>query len=183
MPTDRPKSDSPVAASRPDALFDAVYQRLKNLAGRKLRENRNGTLDTTELVHELYVRLSAQRDLSFQNAGQFFAYSARAMRSLLADRSRERLRLRSGGQWVRTTLSNGADRVVLDTAERMVALESALSRLEQADARAAHVVELRYFTGLSLEQVAETLQLARRTVDRDWCFARAFLKVEFATPG
>ena len=104
------------------------------------------------------------------------------MRNLLINRARDRLSLRAGGDWVRITLTNGDERLALDTAEHVLNLERALERLEQSDARAARVVELRYFAGLSLEQVAESLQVARRTVDRDWVFARAFLKVEFGAP-
>ena len=104
------------------------------------------------------------------------------VRNLLANRARDRLSQRAGGQWLRVTLTDGDERLALDTAEHVLNLERALARLEQHDERAARVVELRYFAGLSLEQVATTLQLARRTVDRDWSFARAFLEVEFGSP-
>jgi RNA polymerase sigma factor (TIGR02999 family) len=165
-----------------DVLFDSVYQRLKNMASRQLGGHARDTLDTTALVHELYLRVGSQRDLAFAHPGQFFAYAARAMRNLLTNRARDRLSMRAGGDWLRITLTNGDERLALDTAEHVMNLERALERLEQADARAARVVELRYFAGLSLEQVAESLQVARRTVDRDWVFARAFLKVEFGAP-
>ena len=166
-----------------DALFDAVYQRLKAMASRQLSRRERDTLDTTALVHELYLRIGAHRELHFEHPEQFFAYAARAMRNLLINRARDRLSQRAGGQWVRITLTDGDERLALDTAEHVLNLERALKRLEQHDARAARVVELRYFGGLSLEQVATALRLARRTVDRDWSFARAFLKVEFGTPG
>jgi RNA polymerase sigma factor (TIGR02999 family) len=161
-----------------DALFDTVYARLKAMAGRQLAGARD-TLDTTALVHELYLRCSSQGDLVFAHPAQFFAYAARAMRNLLINRARDRMSMKAGGQWQRTTLTDGDERLALDTAEQALMLERALTRLEQTDARAAHVVELRYFAGLTLEQVAENLQLARRTIDRDWRFARAFLKAEF----
>ena len=89
---------------------------------------------------------------------------------------RDRLRLCSGGLWTRITLDSPDIKLALDTAEQAIALDGALNALEHTDARAAQVVELRYFAGLSLEQVAETLGLARRTIDRDWRFARAFIK-------
>ena len=162
-----------------DALFDAVYARLKAMAGRQLAGRAHDTLDTTALVHELYLRCSSQGDLVFAHPAQFFAYAARAMRNLLINRARDRMSMKAGGQWQRTTLTEGDERLALDTAEQALMLERALRHLEQADARAAQVVELRYFAGLSLEQVAENLQLARRTIDRDWRFARAFLKAEF----
>src|SRR5579875_3079407 len=147
------------AGSSTDALFAEVYARLKAMASRQLAgHRRNATLDTTELVHVLYLRMGDRPALQFREPAQFFAYAARAMRHLLINRARDRLRLRAGGQWNRVTL------------------DAALDELEQTDARAAKVVELRYFAGLSLEQVAETLELARRTIDRDWRFARAFIK-------
>ncbi|MEO7149676.1 MAG: ECF-type sigma factor [Rhodanobacteraceae bacterium] len=98
------------------------------------------------------------------------------MRHLLINRARDRLRLRAGGQWQRITLDDRDLQLAFDTAEQTLALDAALDALEQADVRAASVVELRYFAGLSLEQVGETLGLARRTIDRDWRFARAFIK-------
>jgi len=165
-----------------DPLFAEVYARLKAMAGSQLRQQRRDTLDTTALVHELYLRLSAHPELEFEHPGQFFAYAARAMRNLLANRARDRMSLRAGGQWSRITLTDGDERLAVDTAEHAMMLERALERLEQTDARAAQVVELRYFAGLSLEQVAENLHLARRTIDRDWRFARAFLKAEFGAP-
>jgi len=179
-------TSTPLEAGAPqgaDALFDAVYERLKAMASRQLAGHARDTLDTTALVHELYLRVGAQRELAFEHPGQFFAYAARAMRNLLINRARDRLSQRAGGEWVRITLTDGDERLALDTAEHVLNLERALARLEQNDARAARVVELRYFAGLSLEQVAESLQVARRTIDRDWSFARAFLKVEFGAPG
>lgn len=160
-----------------DVLFAEVYDRLKAMASRQLGGGRrNATLDTTELVHELYLRIGQRQELHFQESGQFFAYAARAMRHLLMNRARDRLRLRAGGQWQRVTLDDGNLQLAIDTAEQALALDAALDALAKADARAAKVVELRYFAGLSLEQVAETFGLARRTIDRDWRFARAFIK-------
>jgi RNA polymerase sigma factor (TIGR02999 family) len=166
------------AGSSTDALFVEVYARLKAMASRRLAgQRRNGTLDTTELVHELYLRMGDRSSaLQFQEPAQFFAYAARAMRHLLINRARDRLRLRAGGQWNRVTLDDRNLQVAIATAEQALALDAALDALEQNDARAARVVELRYFAGLSLEQVAATLGLTRRTIDRDWRFARAFIK-------
>jgi RNA polymerase sigma factor (TIGR02999 family) len=169
-------SGMPAGAST-DALFIEVYERLKAKASRRLAgQRRNGTLETTELVHELYLRMGDRPSLRFQEPAQFFAYAARAMRHLLINRARDRLRLRAGGQWNRVTLDERDARLAIETAEQALALDAALDALEQADARAARGVELRYFAGLSLEQAAETLGLARRTIDRDWRFARAFIK-------
>ncbi len=157
-----------------DALFIEVYDRLKALASRK--RHAADTLDTTALVHEVYLRVVNRPELASIEQGKFFAYAAKAMRNLLIDRARERL----GGSfdWVVTTLVDGDRRLAIDSAEEAIALEAALIKLENIDARAARVVELRYFAGLSLEQAATSLGLVRRTVDRDWVFARAFLHAE-----
>jgi RNA polymerase sigma factor (TIGR02999 family) len=163
-----------------DALFVAVYARLKAMAARQLASRRSATLYTTELVHELYLRMGQRQPLQFEHPAQFFSYAARAMRHLLLNRARDRLRLCAGGQWLQITLDDRDTRLAIDTAEQTLALDAALDALEQADARAAQVVELRYFAGLSLEQIGETLGLARRTIDRDWRFARAFIKARMA---
>jgi len=159
-----------------DALFVMVYARLKAMAARQLAGRRSATLDTTELVHELYLRMGQREALHFEHPAQFFSYAARAMRHLLVNRARDRLRLRAGGQWLKVTLDDDDLRLALDTASQALALDAALDALEQTDVRAAQVVELHYFAGLSLQQVGETLGLVRRTIDRDWRFARAFIK-------
>lgn len=168
-------SPDPVASVGTDTLFAEVYTRLKAMAGRQLASRGRGTLDTTALVHELYLRISANPRLAFEQPVQFFAYAARAMRHLLLDRARHRLRLRAAGAWAQVTLDGDDLRLAIDSAEEALALDAALVELAEADPRAAQVVELRYFAGLSLEQVAASLGLARRTIDRDWRFARAFL--------
>jgi len=161
-----------------DALFGAVYARLKGMAGRRLAAGARGTLDTTALVHELYLRLNSADPPGFEHPAQFFAYAARAMRHLLSDRARNRMRLRAGGDWVRVTLTDGEAPLALESAAQVLDLERALQLLEATDERAARVVELRYFAGLTLEQVADTLALNRSTIDRDWRYARAFLRSE-----
>ena len=158
-----------------DEMFGQVYDRLKAMAGRQLGAGMH-TLDATALVHELYLRIGADRDLVFAHPNQFFTYAARAMRHLLADRARGRLRQRAGGEWVRTTLTGSDWRLALDSAEQALELDDAMQKLEVLDARAARVVELVCFAGLEHEQAAQTLGVAARTVARDWCFARAFLK-------
>lgn len=168
-------SPSPLAS---DALFAQVYGRLKAMAGRRLAQGRRDTLDTTALVHDLYLRMGAGNALEFAHPHQFFTYAARAMRHLLADRARDRLRQRAGGEWLPTTLTAGDQRLIIASAEQALALNDALQRLEQADARAARVVELTCFAGLSHDQAAETLGLSRSSIARDWRFARAFLKSE-----
>jgi RNA polymerase sigma factor (TIGR02999 family) len=158
-----------------DALFNDMYQRLKAMASRGLAANPQATLQTTALVHELYLRVVKNPDLAFAENAQFFAYAARAMRHLLLDRARDRLRRSDGQRWITATLDPDDPRLIVDSADEAIAMEDALVRLEGVDARAARVVELRYFAGLSLEQTADVLGLARTTIDRDWRYARAFL--------
>jgi RNA polymerase sigma factor (TIGR02999 family) len=164
----------------PDALFSAVYDRLKAIAGRRIAEagGRTPTLDTTALVHELYIRISARSDLVFAHPNQFFVYAARAMRNLLIDRARSHMGRRASGVWIQVTLTASHESLALESAERAIALDSVLSRLAALDARAAQIVELRYFAGLTSEQAAEALGVAKRTADRDWTFAMAFLKTD-----
>lgn len=160
-----------------DELFATVYARLKAMAGRQLAVVGAGaTLETTALVHELYLRMSTRGELSFEHQAQFFSYAARAIRHLLADRARDRLRQRAGGEWVRITLTAGDEQFALASAEQALALDAALQCLETTDERAARVVELHHFAGLTVPQIATALDLASSTVDRDWRFARAFLK-------
>jgi RNA polymerase sigma factor (TIGR02999 family) len=157
-----------------DAQFSQVYERLKSLASRQLSAGLRNTLDTTALVHELYLRIEHSRELTFETPGQFFSYAGRAMRHILLDRARDRLRQKKGGEWVKVTMT-GLDGPAIESAEQAIALDEALTRLEKNDARAAQVVELRWFAGMTPEQIAELLNVARRTVDRDWQYARAFL--------
>jgi len=168
-----------VDAGSVDALFAAVYDRLKAMAGKRLSAHEHGgTLDTTSLVHELYLRVSARGDLHFAHPAQFFTYAARAMRHLLADRARQRLSQHAGGGWLRITLTGGDERLAIESAEQAIGLDAALQRLAAADARAAQLVELRYFAGLTLEQAGAALGIARRTAVRDWDFAQAFLRTD-----
>lgn len=169
------ESDTSLAPTDADALFAEVYQRLKAMASRQLASRGRGTLDTTAVVHELYLRMGVKQGLGFQEQQQFFAYAARAMRHLLADRARNRLRQRAGGQWANVTLDGNDEELAIASAEQALQLEAALVDLELVDPRAARVVELRYFAGLPIEQVADTLALSRTSVVRDWAFARAFL--------
>ena len=173
-------TSTPVVPQGTDALFDAVYARLKAMASRELSQRDHATLDTTALVHELYLRMGRQPGLAFEHPGQFFAYAARAMRHLLADRARDRLRLRAGGDLSRITLTGSDMHLAIESAEQALALDAALERLTEADARAAQVMELHYFAGLTVKEIAQHLELAASTVDRDWRFARAFLKDELS---
>jgi RNA polymerase sigma factor (TIGR02999 family) len=170
--------DSTPDAATPnaDALFGEVYERLKRMAHRELgRVGGGGTVNTTELVHDLYVRLNHGDELAFADPAQFFSYAARAMRHILVDRARQRLRLKSGGDQVRLSLTDPAVDAVGLGPQQALQLDAALDALARDDERAARVVELHYFGGLTLDRVAELLGVVRRTIDRDWRYARAFL--------
>ena len=166
-------SQPTTAPQKPDALFDAVYARLKTMA-RRQRSNVDATLNTTALVHELYLKLSASKELSFETPAQFFDYAAQAMRHILVDRARERLAVKRGGNMVMED-GDAAAAIADSTAERTLQLDMALEKLEREDSRAARLVTLHYFGGLSFPEIAALTGVATRTLNRDWRYARAFL--------
>lgn len=168
--------DRACASSESPVSFEDVYERLKGMAHRHLSGNGRDTLDTTALVHELYLRMDGGNALKFEHPSQFFAYAARAMRHLLLNRVRDRMRQKAGGEWARISLANIDDAALMvANSEQAFALEEALAQLEASDPRAEQVFELRYFAGLSPEQISKMLGQTRRTTDRDWRYARAFL--------
>jgi RNA polymerase sigma factor (TIGR02999 family) len=172
-------SDVEVPSARAtDALFAEVYTRLKSMAARHLAGARGASMDTTVLVHELYLRMSANRELAFSHPAQFFCYAAQAMRHLLFDLAEAHRSQRAGGRWLQVTLTARDESLVLESAEQVIALDRALDRLARVDARAARVIVLRDFAGLTSEQAAEALAISKRTADRDWTFALSFLKTD-----
>ncbi|MEO8672882.1 MAG: ECF-type sigma factor [Tahibacter sp.] len=169
----------PMADQSADTLFDIVYDRLKAMAGRqRARGGSPATLGTTELVHELYLRMGSEK--RFGDPAQFFAYAARAMRHILIDTATRKLQIKAGGDQRRVEMSDPLVGVVEIDPALALQLDAGLRALESDDARAAQVVELHYFAGLSMDQVAEILGTSRRTVDRDWQYARAFLALHAA---
>ena len=161
-----------------DESFNQVYAELRQLAHRELRRGSGNTLHTTELVHEAYVKMSRNEELSFESEGKFFRYAAMAMRHILVDRAMRRARVKFGGDTIRVDLED-ADRLGAGSSISLALhLDAALRELEKVDARAAQVVELHYFAGLSLVRVGEIVGLTRRTIHRDWAFARAFLEAQ-----
>jgi len=156
-------------------LLPLVYEQLRELAARHLRGERSGhTLTPTALVHEAYLRMSTDASLAPQDRRQFFAIAARRMRQVLVDHARHRDAAKRGGpQREAVTLSALSEdgESPLDA----LALEQALSRLEAMDARKVRVVELRYFAGLEMSDIAQVLGISRATAQRDWEVARAFL--------
>jgi RNA polymerase sigma factor (TIGR02999 family) len=169
-------------ARRGDAQAEAsvvslVYDDLHRVAERLLaRELRNHTLQTTDLVHEAYLRLAGAA-AGAENRAHFLGIAARAMRQVLVDRARKRNAAKREGVEVRIT---GADPAVSVDFVEMIALDDALARLAERNARSARVVELRYFGGLTEAEIAATLGVTERTVQRDWVTARAWLHKEMA---
>lgn len=156
-------------------LVPFVYEELRHAAHRQLRKRPPGTkLDTTELVHEAYLRLADQTHPDWHDRHHFLAVSALAMRQILVDRARRRATAKRGGAAEVVTLEEskvGADR----RAAELLALDEALSALSARDERLARVVELRYFLGLQFTEIAEVLGMCERSARRDWGKARAFL--------
>ena len=168
-----------------DALFPLVYDELSRLAHRQ-RQRWDGdlTLNTTALVHEVYLKLSGQRRIPSESRAHFLAVAAKAMRHILCNYARDRRRLKRGGGLSHVALDpadDGADAHLAlsdDQTDTLAALDEALSRFEQVAARQSRVVECRFFGGLSVEDTATVLDVSPRTVKRDWTFARAWLKRE-----
>lgn len=162
-------------------LFPLVYEELKRLAERHFRNERAGhTLQATVLVHEAYLRLVGADDPAWHSRSHFFAAAATAMRRILTDHARRRKRLKRGGD--REKLSDLESGARLNTAQDidLVALDEALTRLAQLDPVKVRVIELRYFTGLTLEQTADALSLSVPTISRHWEFARVWLSHELS---
>jgi RNA polymerase sigma factor (TIGR02999 family) len=163
----------PQAASQ---LLPLVYEELRRLAAQKLAQEKPGqTLSATALVHEAYLRLVGPGAESHWNSrGHFFAACAEAMRRILINRARDKVRQKRGGGWRRLDL----DKVtVADQAadEELIAVDDCLERLAQEVPVCAELVKLRFFAGLTQEEAAAALGLARRTADRTWAYARAWL--------
>jgi RNA polymerase sigma factor (TIGR02999 family) len=163
-----------------DRLFALVYDELRRLARHQLRNApARSTLNTTGLVHEAYLRLSAEATWSARQRSHFFAMAARAMRNILVDQARRRSRQKRGGHQVPLVLEE-AEVGTPQPSEQLLALDEALSRLETDNPDLARIVEWRFFGGFSVEEIAATLEVSDRTVKRQWRAARAFLHRQLA---
>jgi RNA polymerase sigma factor (TIGR02999 family) len=171
-------SESGESTGGADLPFELVYERLRSIARRERRRFSAGhTLNTTALVHEVYLDVCAGRENELAPR-DFFAYAARSMRNLLIDHARRCLRIKHGGGQHHTGLDSAAlDGVNLD-ASQALELDAALVKFSEVDTRAAEVVELHYFAGLELSKIAELLGVSERTINRDWRVARAWLQRE-----
>lgn len=159
-----------------DELLPHIYAELHRQAGRALRrERQNHSLQTTALVHEAYLKLVDQRKVEWKSRSHFFAIAATAMRRILVDYARNRKREKRGGANDNLPLEEAflvaADEMNVD----LIALDEAMTRLAEFDPQQERIVELRYFSGLSLDETAETLDISRATVARDWDVAKAWL--------
>jgi RNA polymerase sigma-70 factor (ECF subfamily) len=160
----------------------ALYSELRRIAGYYLRqERRNHTLQATALVHEVYLRLVHQRGVQWENRNQFLGVAAQLMRRILLDYSRSHQAAKRGGNVDKVFLREAAGISKTRPAD-VVALDEALTRLAEIDSQQAHLVELRFFGGLSVEETAGVLEVSPATVKRNWTVAKAWLARELAKP-
>jgi RNA polymerase sigma factor (TIGR02999 family) len=158
-----------------ERVLPQIYDELRRIAARQLRQERGDhTLQATAIVHEAYLRLAGQAGLEWPSRAHFFAFAAHLIRRLLVDHARRRNRAKRGGLSQKVTLFEAAD-LALEKSPDLLALDEALSGLEKVDPRKATVVELKFFAGLTLDEVAEQLGISTETVSREWRRARAWL--------
>lgn len=165
-----------------DKLLPLVYDELRRMASGYMRHERGDhLLQTTALVHEAYLRLVDQQNVSYQTRAHFFAVAAQVMRHILVDYARGRNRAKRGDGVTPLELNEVAV-FSDDRAEELIAVNSALEKLAAVDARKGKVFEMRYFGGMSVEEAAEALRVSPVTIARDWRMAKAWLRREIA-PG
>ena len=166
-------------ADASERLMPLVYEELRRQAARFLSKERPGhTLQTTALIHETYLKLVNQREPNWNSRAHFFAISANLMRRILIDYARTKYRDKRGGHAINITLDESLVSDGGTPSVDLIALDQALDRLTAIDEQQARVVELRYFSGLSLEDTAEALKISRTTVVTEWRMARAWLHRE-----
>lgn len=169
------ESGDPAAAER---LLPLVYEELRTLAAARLAQEKPGqTLQATALVHEAYLRLVGDVEQHWDSGGHFFAAAAESMRRILVEAARRKKRLKRGGNLIRRDLPM-EDVAAIEPREDLLALDAALDKLAATDRTAADLVQLRYFTGLTIADAARILNIPRRTADRRWSYARAWLHRE-----
>ncbi|HET8548308.1 MAG TPA: sigma-70 family RNA polymerase sigma factor [Bryobacteraceae bacterium] len=159
-----------------EELTPLVYAEMRRVAQRYLRRERSDhTLQGTALVHEAFLRLIDQRNVQWQNRAHFFGVAAQMIRRILVDYARSRHTAKRGADAVRLSLDEAAGGMVEARDIDLIALDDALNRLAQLDPQQSRIVELRFFTGLSIEETAEVLGISPATVKRDWVTAKALL--------
>ena len=163
-----------------EQLMPMVYDELHRMARRYLRRQPSGhTFQTTELIHEAYLKIAGREAQSWQNRAHFFGVAARAMRHILVDYARSKQRKKRGGMAERITLTENLG-AAANRSEEIVALDDALKQLGALDGRKAQVVEMKFFGGLTTDEIAEVLRISPETVKRDWRFARTWLLRELS---
>jgi RNA polymerase sigma factor (TIGR02999 family) len=162
-----------------DQLLPLVYDELRKLAAQKLAQEKPGhTLQATALVHEAYVRLvGAEDEQQWDNRGHFFAAAAEAMRRILIDRARRKQTRKAGGERRRLDLDDIESALEEENTDRLLALDEALQQLEAEDPRKAELVKLRFFGGLTTAQAAAALGVSTSTAEKDWAYARSWLRL------
>jgi len=166
-----------------DALLAAIYDDLKRLAAEQMKgERRDHTLQPTALVHEAYLKLIDQHSTNWKDRVHFFAVASRIIRRILVDHARARAAAKRGGDSDRVGLDGVPEPLLLSGVDAL-ALDDALAALAEIDARQAEIVELKFFGGLTIEEIAELLSIAPRTVDREWRCARAWLYCRLSEQG
>jgi RNA polymerase sigma-70 factor (ECF subfamily) len=158
-----------------DEMLPLVYDELRRLAGHYLRQERPGhTLQTTALVHEAYMRLVDQKHVDWKNRAQFLGLAAEMMRRILVNHARDRAAAKRGGKAQRVSLSGAADLTQQPDVD-LLALDEALTKLSKLDPRKSRIVELKFFGGMTTEEIEEVLQISSSTIEREWGFARVWL--------
>jgi len=161
-----------------EQLMPLVYDELRSMAKRYMSgQNKGHTFQTTELIHEAYLKLAGAEKQDWKNRAHFFGVAALAMRHILVNYALSKQSQKRGGDRQRVTLNDNSV-VSMERSEEIVALDEALKGLERLDARKGRVVELRYFGGLSIEETASILKVSHQTVQRDWRFAKSWLMRE-----
>lgn len=159
-----------------DEILPLVYDELRRLAKNYLsRERSNHTLQPTALVHEAYLRLLGQKEIEWQNRAHFFGISARLMREILIEHARGRNRQKRGGEFKTQIALDEAVSFAQQNQLDVVAVDDALSKLEKLDERQAKIVEMKFFGGLTVEEIAEVLSISPATVKREWSSAKLLL--------
>jgi RNA polymerase sigma-70 factor, ECF subfamily len=164
-----------------DQLFAEVYTELRARAAAYLRrERKNHTLRPTELVHEAYLKLVDQTRVDWQGKVHFLAIAAQAMRRILVDHARRRDAAKRGGNWYHIALD---DNLLIESHHdvNLLALEDALNKLAKLSPSQAQMIELRFFGGLSVAEVAKEMEMPKRSVEREWTMVRAWLRRELST--
>jgi RNA polymerase sigma factor (TIGR02999 family) len=170
-------------AARAEQLMPLVYDQLRALASNLLRQEKSGnTLQATALVNEAYLKLVDQTRVAWKGKSHFFAIGATAMRRILVDHARSKHRSKRGGGWKRVELRDTPE-LQLHNYEDILAVDEALQKLESIDPVQAKIVELRFFGGLTVAEVAEVLQMSKRKVEYEWEMIRAWLRRELGDEG